>query len=790
MSYIGDQTVAAGETLVIELSAYDPDGDRVTFEADGAPEGSEIKPSDEPDRAVFTFSPLISQTTPEGKTYPVMFMAKDNRGGEAREDVLIKVLPSWGAPVFVSQSAFVLNLAETDSIKFIIEIKDDDTAKVSLTLKKGIEGGIFEVLDNKKASFFWKPREYQIQQSSFYSLNVSANDGIHGDVFQEIIILLINADMFGECAGTKPVVFHTETADQNTASDYQIQILARDDESEIKSAILYYSSDDPAIPDSYKKIDMTWQQGDLFTASIPGMAMTAGSGRMIYYFFKVTDNDDMISDYCDHQTRFPKSGTFSFAAYDPKQYGYCLDDDYEPDDSIETARPLNSGLLSGMRACGNNPDFFVIKASEGNFIYAQVLFEKNNGQVSLSLLDDKGIFLSQPDTSLKYKSAKTSLYYLKIESENSINYKLALNVTEKECMPDFHEQDNSIEQAPDTGEMNSTLTLCQNDPDFFRIDLFPSDSLRLKLFSDAVNGDIDMALFDGKSDFPVKISEGTGDVEEIDFDSKYSETYYLKIYGYEGASADYSLSISIKSQNVECEDDLLFPNQSLEQAIVLPEGKYTKLCICPGLDDYFYFGLNGWEKVSLSVSTEKNDQSLLLTMYLPDSMTEFGHSESKEGTALIKKEAEVEGNYLIKVSGASDMSVNYDMDIKITDPQTCMDDRLEPNDSVKSASKIQAGFTTHLTLCGSDIDYFRIDMEDWEALSVYGFCPESSSNIHMDLIKINGQTGNEEIAAEGVYDPEIGEFLFFLAHEKLDYYLKIFNPSGDKSVYDIGIYIE
>lgn len=81
LAAIGDQRVAEGGTLRIELSASDADEDNLTYSVSGDPPGSSLSES------TFTWEPMHE----EAGAYEMTFTVSDGRGGTASETITITV---------------------------------------------------------------------------------------------------------------------------------------------------------------------------------------------------------------------------------------------------------------------------------------------------------------------------------------------------------------------------------------------------------------------------------------------------------------------------------------------------------------------------------------------------------------------------------------------------------------------------------------------------------------------------------------------------------------------------
>lgn len=105
------------------------------------------------------------------------------------------------------------------------------------------------------------------------------------------------------------------------------------------------------------------------------------------------------------------------------------------------------------------------------------------------------------------------------------------------CTDLFEPNNTPDTAAPVTGGTYQGLWICEGDEDYFEIMSGGSFTVSIQ-FQHSV-GDLDMALYQGTSQ--VAISQGTSDTETI---SAEAGTYILRVYGYNGAQGEYSLSLA------------------------------------------------------------------------------------------------------------------------------------------------------------------------------------------------------------------------------------------------------
>jgi hypothetical protein len=129
------------------------------------------------------------------------------------------------------------------------------------------------------------------------------------------------------------------------------------------------------------------------------------------------------------------------------------------------------------------------------------------------------------------------------------DYTLALLVSQA-TVADRFEPNDTFNAASNLGSVVSrseaSLSIhAQDNDDYYRFTAGVTGVLTAEVrFSDAA-GDIDVALFDDNQDF-LSSSESTSDVERIAWNVTAGETYFLHVYGYQGAiNPNYSVQLVV-----------------------------------------------------------------------------------------------------------------------------------------------------------------------------------------------------------------------------------------------------
>ncbi len=167
---IGDQTIAEGENLTIELSASDGNGDDLTFSVDPVLLNSNLVDHGD-GTATYTFDPNYSQSG----VYPVKFTVSDGVLSDD-ETIDITVTDVNRAPVAVDPGA--KSVDEGSSLNFTFEATDPDGDPLTLSVEGNPANSSF--LDNGDGTgdFAFNP---DFTQANVYMVGFIATDGSLAD---------------------------------------------------------------------------------------------------------------------------------------------------------------------------------------------------------------------------------------------------------------------------------------------------------------------------------------------------------------------------------------------------------------------------------------------------------------------------------------------------------------------------------------------------------------------------------------------------------------------------------
>ncbi len=188
---LSPQQAVVGARFELEIQAYDPDGDRLSY-------GFVCPTLRLEDRArllnyiskvKFTWTPLAGDVG----THQIDFTASDG-AQTAVLSVKVQVKPAAAgetAPVFRKPlgEGMTLDIKQTPCVQLPVLVEDPDDTAVDLRQRAVIPGSTFKVTGGKSGTFTWCPTAAQAVTAR-WSLLLAANDHDNPPVYKDYIILI------------------------------------------------------------------------------------------------------------------------------------------------------------------------------------------------------------------------------------------------------------------------------------------------------------------------------------------------------------------------------------------------------------------------------------------------------------------------------------------------------------------------------------------------------------------------------------------------------------------------
>ena len=170
------------------------------------------------------------------------------------------------------------------------------------------------------------------------------------------------------------------------------------------------------------------------------------------------------------------------------------------------------------------------------------------------------------------------------------------------------------------------------------------------------DGDLDVVV-ESAASTRLGTGQSTDDNETVQV-SVTPGTYYVKVHGYNGATADYTISLSREASSGQgCGDT----GSTLETATAI-DGARTGLQICPGESDWWVYTATQSGSTTVTISFQHSVGDLDMTLYGADG-TAMNTSQGTADTESITFDAAADGDVFIKIYGYSGASGSYDLAI-------------------------------------------------------------------------------------------------------------------------------
>ncbi len=438
-------------------------------------------------------------------------------------------------------------------------------------------------------------------------------------------------------------------------------------------------------------------------------------------------------------------------------------DSFESNNSFSTAYNLNNQIAPSQQGrqvvtLGTDPEEFLsihngsdvdwfkftIAGAGQQGHYAAISFDHTLGDLDLQLYNSSNTLLKTSEGvanahSVDLKGLSAGTYYLRVYGHNgevNPSYTLTVDAPFAGVTADWGEgsdNNNAISRATNLGKLDrqfnrDNLSITANDTDWFRFEIDAKGGV-----SDAAGitfnhqqGDLDIELYASDGTTLLDSSQGVGNTESISLNGRNAGVYFLKVYGYGGATnSEYSVAISAPVNAAGDWADRLAANNTAATARDLRtvQGFQTwePFSIHTATDvDWFKFTTLATASATdyLQIDFDHTLGDLELELYASNGTTLLGKSETTnnfERLNLVNTSNQPlgAGTYLVKVTGYNGaINPSYQLSVNAPDPSVSKADWAEANNTRATATDLQtidgsrlfSGLSIHQ---GGDEDWFK-----------------------------------------------------------------------------------
>jgi outer membrane protein assembly factor BamB/PKD repeat protein len=226
---IGDKSIKENELLRITITATDPDGDTLSFSAQGLPKGASFA------NRTFSWRPDFDQSG----IYHVTFRVSDGKGGEDLDTITIVVQNVNRSPKLAAIGDKMVK--ENELLRITITATDPDGDTLSFSAQDLPKGASFS---NRR--FVWKPRPNQVGE---YIVTFKVSDGKGGEDSRSVRIKVKDI--------SPPVINHTPPGTAEVGTRIRISVKV-EDYSGVGSVRLRYRF---GAESKFRKVEMKGEGG-------------------------------------------------------------------------------------------------------------------------------------------------------------------------------------------------------------------------------------------------------------------------------------------------------------------------------------------------------------------------------------------------------------------------------------------------------------------------------------------------------------------------------------------------
>ncbi len=499
----------------------------------------------------------------------------------------------------------------------------------------------------------------------------------------------------------------------------------------VPSGDRFEDNDSAATASNLRIITGTWQESNLSIQADDAdwyrftLAATARSGDEVRVAFAHAQGDVDVDLYAaDGVTRLGYSHgvgnaeNISLAGYVAgdyllKVYGYnhaanpeyslsisaaeqsstLAADTYEPNNDAAHATVLrqSSSLAALNIHSSTDHDWFTFTTSRtgtsADSVAIDFLQAQGNLDISLyALVDNQMTVLRRSDgvgngEQISLEGMYAGTYWLDVYGVNGAtnpNYSLNLSLGTalgSSTSGDRYESNNTVATATNLRVLSSEfvaadLNITSGDQDWFTFSTERSGTVTVHLDFQHRIGDLDLQVFDSSGVTSLAMSNGVMDYEDLSFSATAGQSYYVKVYGYGGASnSQYSLTIDAP-QPASLSPDQWESNNSAAQATQIRSASQhlSGATITAGDQDWYAFHLAATGTQADSVSFNYQGDRLQLSLCNAQAQTVSNQSTvSHDGFASVSLQGLAAGDYYVQVAGADSSSVaSYDLNVVTT----------------------------------------------------------------------------------------------------------------------------
>jgi len=347
-------------------------------------------------------------------------------------------------------------------------------------------------------------------------------------------------------------------------------------------------------------------------------------------------------------------------------------DRLEPNDGRERATSLEGGgSYDGLSIhTRDDQDYFAVDVDAGAIVEVETTFSHAGGDLDVRLVDESGSTLAgsisvSDDEAFTHAVETDGTYYVVVYGYSGAqnDYDISVDVAEASEFGDRFEPNDDPANATelDGGSADDLGIDTADDEDYFAVDADSGDLVTAETMFAHRDGDIDMEILSPSGEVVARSLSITDD-ERVDHVAETNGTYYVVVYGYDGATNDYD--VALNAGTFEDGGDRLEPNNDRASATPLGSGDtYDDRNISASIDED-YFAVETAADGTVTAEIEFSHAESDLDMALLNAADErVAVSQSVADAERIEHTAEDTGTYYVVVYPFAGQPADYDISV-------------------------------------------------------------------------------------------------------------------------------
>ncbi|MGM0555101.1 MAG: PPC domain-containing protein [Myxococcota bacterium] len=511
----------------------------------------------------------------------------------------------------------------------------------------------------------------------------------------------------------------------------------------------------------------------------------------------------------------------------------CLDQ-YDPNESCASSPVLSEGQYPDLSVCDTDTDFYAIDLDPLDQIRVVAEYDRSQaqGELQLNLFGPNEVCASvlaadeesDPNSAIQrliiqgengeshWTTQAGGRYYVRagLFSGVQADYSVDIDIIDgPDCTDDRYDSsgnDNDSTASAVTLQKGDVvnngsdsalldLKICDQDEDWYAIELDPGDSLEWVVDHDS-QYDLEAFLYD--SDGTTELDSSTNSASpdsvttSVSSSATSSKTVYLKVEAKFTARAPYRLLTYVNGDgptDAQC-PDTFENNDDSSEATSLSTGSYSDLLSCSGDFDWYSTQVAAGETLTVTTDFDTADGDINLFLYADDASTELDRSSTRNAPEQVSYQSSSSQTlyYRVEASGSS-ASIPYSMDVGITAATACVDDRFAGNTDAASAEPVTVpGLYERLRKCESTSDWFAVDLTQDQEFEAFIRHDASVADLDLKLWREDPANPGDFVEEGSSSTTTDDESILYTPPADDTYYVEVLSKTTARNDYDLLLY--